>query len=125
DNLGLYFAGDTGFCRRLFKGIGQSFKIDIAFLPVGPDDLLFKWYHLGAKDAIRAYKLLGAKVFIPIHWGVVKGTSGDSLKTVRKLLGFSLPYLRLLNVGDKVSLGELLNREGAFAPPDLNFLKQV
>ncbi|MCS7233530.1 MAG: MBL fold metallo-hydrolase [Synergistetes bacterium] len=123
-SLSLYFAGDTGFSKSLFKKIGQKFRLDVAFLPVGTDALFFKWYHLGAIDALRAFKLLGAKAFVPIHWGVIKGISGDSLKTVIKLLKSSSSFLRLLDVGDAVSWRELL-MGGGTAPPLLTFPKQV
>lgn len=119
----IYFAGDTGFSERLFKGIGQSFKIDVAFLPVGPDAFFFRLYHLGARNAIRASRLLGAKVFVPIHWGIIKGTSGDSAKTVRRLLKLSPQSLRLLNVGDRVSWVELLKGSDIRSPHSLSSLK--
>jgi len=106
--LSIYFAGDTGLSGTLFRKIGQRYRIDVAFLPVGPDLPLLRWYHLGAKDALRAFKLLRAKVFIPIHWGVIKGTSGDSSRTVRKLLKLSPPSMKVLNVGEVISWEELL-----------------
>lgn len=120
---GIYFAGDTGFSKGLFKNIGQRFKIDVAFLPVGPDAFFLRLYHLGARNALRASKLLRAKVFVPIHWGIIRGTSGDSAKTVRRLLELSPPSLRLLNVGDKVSWNELLRGERVSLPLLLSSLK--
>lgn len=123
-DLSFYFAGDTGFSERLFKVIGERFKIDVAFLPVGPALFFLRWYHLCARDAIRACDLLGAKVFVPIHWGVVKSMSGDSARTIKKILEISPPTLRLLHVGERVSWKELIEgeRAGSEAAPALRSL---
>ncbi len=124
ENLGFYFAGDTGFSEKLFKIIGKRFKIDVAFLPVGPALFFLRWYHLCARDAIRACELLGARVFVPIHWGVVKSMSGDSARTIKKILEISPPTLRLLRVGERVSWKELIEgeRAGGEAAPALRSL---
>ena len=28
-----------------------------------------KWQHMGPEDALKAFEDLGAKTFVPIHWG--------------------------------------------------------
>ncbi len=64
-----YFAGDTAYFDG-FKEIGQRFKIDVALLPIGaykPRKNLKK--HMNPPDALRAFKDLGARWMIPIHWG--------------------------------------------------------
>jgi len=115
-DLGVYFAGDTGFSAKLFKEIGERFKIDVAFLPIGSDRFLLRLHHLGAETALRASELLKARVFIPIHWGVVKSASGDPLRILQKLSTMSFRTLRLLNLGERSSWEELL-RGGAKTPP--------
>ncbi|MCK5632407.1 MBL fold metallo-hydrolase [bacterium] len=67
----IYFAGDTSYSTH-FKEIAQEFNsIDIALLPVGPSEpreLLESW-HIGEHEAGKAFLELGARHFIPMHWG--------------------------------------------------------
>lgn len=107
-SLSVYFAGDTGFSKGLFRRIGRFFKINVAFLPVAPNYLFLKWHHLGAVDAVRASKFLNARVFVPIHWGVLKRVVGNSERAVEELLRLSPEGLRLLKVGERISWTELL-----------------
>jgi L-ascorbate metabolism protein UlaG (beta-lactamase superfamily) len=72
-----YHAGDTAFCERVFREIGQRFpRIDWAMLPIGAYDPT--WFmspqHMGPEEAGRAYELLGAKHFVAMHWGTFKLT---------------------------------------------------
>ncbi len=65
----VYFAGDTGYFEG-FRAIGERFNIDVALLPIGaykPRKNLKK--HMNPPDALRAFKDLGARWMIPIHWG--------------------------------------------------------
>lgn len=69
----IFFAGDTGYLE-LFSEIGSLAPIDLALLPIGPVDpsWLFKPRHLDPADALQAFKALGAKQMIPIHWGTFR-----------------------------------------------------
>jgi L-ascorbate metabolism protein UlaG (beta-lactamase superfamily) len=72
-----YHAGDTAFCERVFRAIGERFpRIDWAMLPIGAYDPT--WFmspqHMGPEEAGRAYELLGAKHFVAMHWGTFKLT---------------------------------------------------
>jgi|SRR3989344_3480996 len=65
----IFFCGDSAY-GKFFKQIGYDHQPDIAFLPIGtydPDSL--KKIHMGPLDALRAFRDLKAKHFIPIHWG--------------------------------------------------------
>ena len=67
----IYFAGDTAYGQH-FKEIGKNFAgIDYAIMPVGPCEPS-KWMcksHINSEDACKAFLELGAKQFIPMHWG--------------------------------------------------------
>lgn len=66
-----YFAGDTGYFPG-FKEIGEKYgPFDFAALPIGA--YLPRWFmrpvHTDPGEAIQAFLDLGAKRFVPIHWG--------------------------------------------------------
>jgi len=67
----IYFAGDTAIGKhfdliRRLKG-----NIDYCILPVGAykPAYMMKGLHLNPNEAIMAYKYLGGKYFIPMHYG--------------------------------------------------------
>jgi L-ascorbate metabolism protein UlaG (beta-lactamase superfamily) len=65
----IYFAGDTGFDERLFKEIGSRFALDLAVLPIGAyHPPSFRKHHMSPEDAVEAFRLLGAKSMMPIHF---------------------------------------------------------
>lgn len=69
----IYFAGDSGYFRG-FKEIGQKFDIDIALLPIGAYDP--EWFmsaqHMNPEEALQAFQDLGARYFVPMHYGTFK-----------------------------------------------------
>ncbi len=63
----IYHTGDTGLFYDM-KLIGED-GLDLAFLPIGDN------FTMGIGDAVKAAKLLGAKVVIPMHyntWDLIK-----------------------------------------------------
>ena len=58
----LFFAGDTALFSDL-KLIGELYKPDIAFLPIGDR------FTMGPDTAAMAAKWLGVKQVVPMHWG--------------------------------------------------------
>ncbi len=67
----VYFAGDTAYSRH-FENISKYFHhIDVALMPIGPCEPREKMClsHINAEEAGRAFLDLGAKNFIPMHWG--------------------------------------------------------
>ena len=70
DDNSLYFAGDSGYFRG-FKEIGERFTIHTALMPIGAYDP--EWFmhpsHVTPEEAIQAFHDVGAKVFIPMHYG--------------------------------------------------------
>ncbi len=66
-----YFAGDSGYFPG-FAEIGRRCApIDVAFLPIGAYEP--RWFmaypHMDPADAWRAFRDLGARWMVPMHWG--------------------------------------------------------
>jgi L-ascorbate metabolism protein UlaG (beta-lactamase superfamily) len=65
----IYFAGDTGYDERMFREIGRRFAIDLAVLPIA--GALFPWFHrnhMNAHQALLAFRDLGARRMLPMHF---------------------------------------------------------
>jgi L-ascorbate metabolism protein UlaG (beta-lactamase superfamily) len=56
-----YYAGDTALCYDM-KVIGESYKIDFAFLPIGSN------FTMDYKDAIKAATFVGTSEVIAMHF---------------------------------------------------------
>lgn len=61
DGKVIYHAGDTALFSDM-KLIGETFPIDIAFLPIGDN------YTMGPQDAAKAVSFLKPKKAVPIHF---------------------------------------------------------
>ena len=62
DGMVLYIAGDTALFGDM-QLIGEIYKPDIAFLPIGDR------FTMGPDTAARACEFLGVRQVVPIHWG--------------------------------------------------------
>lgn len=74
NNTNIFFAGDTAYSEH-FKDIADKYKsIDLALMPVSPcrPREFIKESHLDAHEAVRAFVDLGAKNFVPMHWGTFR-----------------------------------------------------
>jgi L-ascorbate metabolism protein UlaG (beta-lactamase superfamily) len=60
--LTIYYAGDTALFGDM-RLIGEIFRPDIAFLPIGDR------FTMGPSDAARACEMLGVRQVVPMHWG--------------------------------------------------------
>jgi L-ascorbate metabolism protein UlaG (beta-lactamase superfamily) len=75
----IYHTGDTGLFYDM-KLIGED-GLDLAFLPIGDN------FTMGITDAVKAAKLLGAKIVIPMHYNtfdLVKADPEEFKKKVEK-----------------------------------------
>lgn len=76
--LTLYYAGDTCLFGDM-RLIGEMYKPDIAFLPIGDR------FTMDPAAAARACEFLGAKQVVPMHWGtfpLLTGTPAELRKLV-------------------------------------------
>lgn len=74
NGLRVYHSGDTGWFDG-FAQIAERFPdIDAAMLPAGA--YAPRWFmraqHIDPEEAVRAFKTLGAKQFVGMHWGTFK-----------------------------------------------------
>ncbi len=68
----IYHAGDSAYFPG-FKEIGRKFAPEVALLPIGayhPES--FRRVHIGPDEAVKAFKDLQAKIFVPMHYGTFK-----------------------------------------------------
>jgi L-ascorbate metabolism protein UlaG (beta-lactamase superfamily) len=82
----IYHAGDSAYFDG-FKEIGKRLAPEIALLPIGayhPES--FRRVHMGPDEAIKAFKDLGAKFFVPMHYGTFKLSFEDLAEPPRWLL---------------------------------------
>ena len=73
-NIYFYFPGDTALGPH-FQEISQLIDnkpIDLVAIPVGPTEPVnvMRGSHLNPEDSLYACNTLGARVAVPIHWGV-------------------------------------------------------
>jgi L-ascorbate metabolism protein UlaG (beta-lactamase superfamily) len=74
--LSIYHSGDTAYFEG-FAEIGRRFpRLDVALLPIGAYDP--QWFmskqHMNPAEALRAFRDLGARRVVAMHWGTFKLT---------------------------------------------------
>lgn len=95
DGRRIYHAGDTGLTYDM-KLIGEFFKPDLAFLPIGDR------YTMGIPSATKAVEFLQTKRVIPIHYGTFPLVSADP-EEFRRRVG-SLAEVIILRPGESYTL---------------------
>ena len=112
DGLNIFFNGDSGYCTYP-KQIGQLFPhIDIAMIGVGAyhPPLMMKDVHTNPQEAVQIFHDLGAKTFIPMHYGtfdLADEPLGEPYRTLQQLDADKKinGELRLLDVGEVMHIG--------------------
>jgi len=107
----IYFAGDSGYFDG-FKQIGQRFDIDVALMPIGAYDP--EWFmgpqHVTPEEALQAFADVGAKRFIPMHYGAFRLADDtprealDRLEAERQRLGLEEERVVVLPLGETLRL---------------------
>ncbi|MCH1624689.1 MBL fold metallo-hydrolase [Fredinandcohnia quinoae] len=103
----IYFVGDTGYFRG-FKEIGEKYKIDIVLMPIGAyePEWFMKDSHINPEDAIKAFKELNGKTFIPMHYGAYRLADDTGPEALERLIkewnrvGLSKDMLSVLTIGE-------------------------
>lgn len=68
----LYHAGDTAYFPG-FREIGKRLKPELALLPIGAyNPPAFRRNHASPEDAVRAFRDLGARWLVPMHYGTFR-----------------------------------------------------
>jgi L-ascorbate metabolism protein UlaG (beta-lactamase superfamily) len=83
-----YFAGDTALFSDM-KLIGELYKPEIAFLPIGDR------FTMGPDTAAMAAKWLGVKQVVPMHFGTFPLLTGTPAKLKEHLAGTTIQVLEL------------------------------
>jgi L-ascorbate metabolism protein UlaG (beta-lactamase superfamily) len=84
----IYFAGDTSLFGDM-KLIGELYKPDIAFLPIGDR------FTMGPDTAALAARWLGVKQVVPMHFGTFPLLTGTPDQLKQHLAGTSIQILAL------------------------------
>jgi L-ascorbate metabolism protein UlaG (beta-lactamase superfamily) len=84
----IYFAGDTALFSDM-KLIGELYKPDIAFLPIGDR------FTMGPDTAAMAARWLGVKQVVPMHWGTFPLLTGTPEQLKQHLADTSIQVLEL------------------------------
>lgn len=88
NNQSFYFAGDTALFSDM-KVIGELYKPDIAFLPIGDR------FTMGPDTAAMAARWLGVKQVVPMHYGTFPLLTGTPAKLKEHLAGSNIHVLEL------------------------------
>ena len=84
----LYYAGDTALFGDM-KLIGELYRPDIAFLPIGDR------FTMGPDTAAMAAKWLGVKQVVPMHFGTFPLLTGTPDQLEQHLAGSGIEVLKL------------------------------
>jgi L-ascorbate metabolism protein UlaG (beta-lactamase superfamily) len=110
----LFFGGDSGW----FDGYGELGRrlapLDAALLPIGA--YLPRWFmqpmHMNPEEALDAFRALGARTMVPMHWGAFD-LADDGVDEPPRALGDLLgrgehaelaARVRILAVGERLEL---------------------
>lgn len=96
DEATFYFAGDTALTYDM-KLIGEEFKIDFAFLPIGDN------FTMGIEDAIKAAAFVGTKKVIGMHYDTFPYIKIDKEATIKAADKGGVELI-MFNIGEKITL---------------------
>lgn len=92
----VYHSGDTALFYDM-KLIGETSKIDYAFLPIGDN------FTMGVDDAVKAAEYLKAETVIPVHYNTFEVIRADAHDFKRKIESIGKKCL-VMNPGDEIKL---------------------
>lgn len=104
----LFIAGDSGPGSH-FAEIGKRFAVDTAVLPVGAyaPAYIMEHHHLSPEQAYDAFKALGAKTMIPVHYGTFDLSDeplDEPLALTRRLAAEHPGDIRIVRCGEVAPL---------------------
>ena len=92
EGVKLLFAGDTAFSGSLYHLWAERFRgVDLALLPIGGFMPFFRKFHQTPEEAVKGFKILGARYLIPIHFGTwhIIPYYAKGEKALERLLSYS------------------------------------
>lgn len=85
----VFFSGDTGLTED-FRAIGQRHgPFELVMLEIGAFHESWGDIHLGPKNALTAFQMLGGQALLPIHWGTFNLALHDWNEPAETLLGLA------------------------------------
>ncbi|HYI24451.1 MAG TPA: MBL fold metallo-hydrolase, partial [Thermomicrobiales bacterium] len=94
----VYFAGDT--CLFLDMQLIGEEGLDVAVLPIGDN------FTMGPKDAVRAAKMLNARVVVPCHYNTFPPIVQDAAAFKAAVESETSSRVEILLPGDALVLGQ-------------------
>ena len=72
----VFFAGDTGYHPEFAQIAERCGPFDLALMPIGAYEprWFMRYLHMNPEEAVAAFRALGARAMVPIHWGTFKLT---------------------------------------------------
>ncbi|HRE41272.1 MAG TPA: metal-dependent hydrolase [Ignavibacteria bacterium] len=92
----IYHAGDTALFYDM-KLIGETEKIDFAFLPIGDN------FTMGIDDAVKAAEYINADTIIPIHYNTFDVIKQDAIDFKRKIESIGKKCV-IMQPGDSIKI---------------------
>ena len=72
DGRNIFHCGDSAYFPG-FREIGENYDIDVALLPIGAYDApTGREVHMNPEEAVKAFRELGAKTLVPMHYGTFR-----------------------------------------------------
>ncbi len=104
EGLALYFGGDTAYGSHFLDIKEKMGSPDYVFMPVGAykPRAVMSWAHISPQQALVAFEEMGARYFVPMHYGTYR-LSAESAKEPIAVLGKSPLASRIIvpNVGEE------------------------
>lgn len=123
----IYFAGDTAYGKH-FKAIAKEFpRIDVALMPISPNDPDETGQHVSAAQAVDAFIDLRAGTFVPMHWGVFNYGEADGLEPLSLLQKAWAKRRRMLDgrVLELMKIGQTVSTRPFIRPTEERLLARA
>jgi L-ascorbate metabolism protein UlaG (beta-lactamase superfamily) len=111
--LTVYFGGDTAYTKERFRATAARFPhIDLALLPIAPINPreIMESRHVDPREALWAFRDLGAQVMIPVHHATFVNSSDPPdlavhvLREEMRAQGVPEDRVRILGIGEQAVL---------------------
>lgn len=110
----IYFCGDSGYNTHFAKIREEYGEMDICIMPLGAykPDFIMKHSHMNPQESMQAFRDLGGKVFVPMHYGTFVLSDeppGEGIKIATDAAkdGSLGGELRELDIGEIMEIGKI------------------
>ena len=105
----LYFAGDTGYGKHFNEIQRIMGRPDFCFMPIATyaPQYIMKSSHVNPLEAIKAFHDLGAKYFIPMHYGTYDLSDEPMSEPIQKIRS-AFSSKRMTGILAELAIGEKL-----------------